>query len=150
MDEMERRTQQARRFYRRRGESSLACVVRGTACDVRWAWRIAAGLCHAFPWCCHSNATSAPIANPPNSAQLGGIPYQSPKLIRVRAILWACGRRQAERHTDARDHNTRGRGFDTRSRRGCVTTPGKLFTPLSPTSMIWYRSLGGDDLWLGR
>jgi len=27
MDEMERRTQQARRFYRRRGESSPACVV---------------------------------------------------------------------------------------------------------------------------
>jgi len=29
MDEMERRTQQARRSYRRRGESSPACVVRG-------------------------------------------------------------------------------------------------------------------------
>jgi len=29
---------------------------------------------------CHSNATRAPIANPPNSAQLGGIPYHSPKL----------------------------------------------------------------------
>jgi len=29
-------------------------------------------------WCCHNNATSAPIANPPNSAQLGGIPYHSP------------------------------------------------------------------------
>jgi len=30
--------------------------------------------------CCHSNATRAPIANPPNSAQLGGIPYHSTKL----------------------------------------------------------------------
>ena len=30
--------------------------------------------------CCHSNATRAPIANLPNSAQLGGIPYYSPKL----------------------------------------------------------------------
>jgi len=40
MDEMERRTLQARRSYRRRGESSPACVVRGTACGVRWAWRI--------------------------------------------------------------------------------------------------------------
>jgi len=48
-DEIERRTQQARRCYRRRGESSPACVVRGTACGVRWAWRITAGLCHAFP-----------------------------------------------------------------------------------------------------
>ena len=28
VDEMERRTQQARPLYRRRGESSLACVVR--------------------------------------------------------------------------------------------------------------------------
>jgi len=28
----------------------------------------------------HSNATSALIANPPNSAQLGDIPYNSPKL----------------------------------------------------------------------
>jgi len=24
--------------------------------------------------CCHSNETRAPVANPPNSAQLGGIP----------------------------------------------------------------------------
>jgi len=34
----------------------------------------------AFALCCHSNTTRAPIANPPNSAQLGGIPYHSPKL----------------------------------------------------------------------
>jgi len=31
--------------------------------------------------CCHSNATRTTIANPPNSAQLGGIPYHSPKLL---------------------------------------------------------------------
>ena len=30
--------------------------------------------------CCHSNATRAPIANPPNSAQLGGSLYHAPKL----------------------------------------------------------------------
>jgi len=35
---------------------------------------------HTLTLCCHSNASRAPIANPPNSAQLGGIPYQSPKL----------------------------------------------------------------------
>ena len=29
---------------------------------------------------CHSNETRAPIANPPNSAQLEGTPYHSPKL----------------------------------------------------------------------
>ena len=34
----------------------------------------------AFPLCCHSDATRAPIANPPNSAQLGDSPYHSPKL----------------------------------------------------------------------
>ena len=42
---------------------------------MRWAWRITAGLCHAFPGCCHSNTSRAPIANPSNSAQLGGIQY---------------------------------------------------------------------------
>jgi len=40
MGEMERRMQQARQCYRRRGESSPACV--------RWARRITAALCHAF------------------------------------------------------------------------------------------------------
>jgi len=38
MDEMERRTQQARRFYRRWGESGMR-----SACGVRWAWRISLG-----------------------------------------------------------------------------------------------------------
>ena len=33
-----------------------------------------------FALCCHSNATHAPIANPLNSAQLGGIPYHFPML----------------------------------------------------------------------
>jgi len=69
MDEMERRTQQPRRCYRRRGESVFASM--RSACGMQWAWRITAGLCHAFPSCCHNNATHAPIANPPNSAQLG-------------------------------------------------------------------------------
>ena len=50
-------------------ESSPACIVRGTACGVQWAWQITAGLCHAFPQCCHSNATRALIANPLNGAQ---------------------------------------------------------------------------------
>jgi len=30
--------------------------------------------------CCHSNKTRAPIANLPNSAQIEGSPYNSPKL----------------------------------------------------------------------
>jgi len=53
----------------------------------------------AFALCCYSNATRAPIANPPNSAQLGGIPYRPPSYIRVRAIVWACGRRQTDTQT---------------------------------------------------
>jgi len=32
-----------------------------------------------FAPCCHSNETHAPITNLPNSAQLGGTPYHSPK-----------------------------------------------------------------------
>jgi len=28
--------------------------------------------------CCHSNETCAPTANPPNNAELEGIPYHSP------------------------------------------------------------------------
>jgi len=43
--------------------------------DYRWALpRISNG--------CHSNAIRAPTANPPSNAQLGGIPYHSPKLHR--------------------------------------------------------------------
>jgi len=80
-DEMERRTQQARPCYRRRGESSPACVV--CVCGMRAAcgWPGGLPLASATHFqCCHSNTTRAPIANPPNSAQLGGIPYHSPKL----------------------------------------------------------------------
>jgi len=36
-------TQQAHGFYRWSGESLPACIVREV-----WAWRITAGLCHAF------------------------------------------------------------------------------------------------------
>ena len=71
-----------------------------------------------FVLCCHSNATRAPIANPPNSAQLGGIPTIPPSYVGVRAIVWACGRGQADTqtdtHTDARDHNTFRVVYDSR------------------------------------
>jgi len=73
-----------------------------------------ASLYIGFALCCHSNATRAPIANPPNSAQLGGSLFYAPSYIRVRAVVWAYGRAQTDRqthrhthtHTDARDHNT--------------------------------------------
>ena len=47
----------------------------------------------------HSNATRTPIANPPNSAQLGGIPYHYPSYIRVRAVVWAYCRGQTDTQT---------------------------------------------------
>jgi len=70
-----------------------------------------------FALCCHSNATRAPIANPPNSAQLGGSLYHAPKLhpgpcssvgVRPRTDT------QTDRHTDARDHNTFCVVYDSR------------------------------------
>jgi len=58
--------------------------------------------------CCHSNETCAPIANPPNSAQLEGTSYHSPKLhLRACAVMWACGEGQRDRDTD---RHTDGRG----------------------------------------
>ena len=104
MDEIERRTRLARRFYRRRGESSPACVV--CVCGMR-----VVGLAD-YRWTLPriSIVLRPPIANPPNSAQLGGIPYHSPNYIRVHAIVWTCGRghthRQTDRHTQT-DTQTR-------------------------------------------
>jgi len=81
--------------------AGMRCVRVRHACGVRWAWRITAGLCISIVLpTCHSNASRAPIANPPNSAQLGDIPYHAPSNIRVRAIVWACGRGQTQRQTD--------------------------------------------------
>jgi len=101
------RTQQARRLYRRRGESSPACVVRA-ACGGPGELPLDSA---THFQCCHSNATRAPIANPSNSAQLGGIPYHSPKLHpgpcnSVGMRQWTDTQTQIDRHTDACDHNT--------------------------------------------
>jgi len=68
--------------------------------------------------CCHSNETRALISNPSNSAQLGGTPTILPTYIRVRAVVWACGRGQTHRQTDvnadARDHYTFRVVYDSR------------------------------------
>jgi len=58
--------------------------------------------------CCHSNETRAPIANPPNSAQLGNTPTILPSYIRIRAVVWECGEGQTDTqtHTDGREHYT--------------------------------------------
>jgi len=53
---------------------------------------------------CHSNETRAPIANPPNGAQLEGTPYHSPKLHPGPwSSVWECSEGQTDRHTDGRD-----------------------------------------------
>jgi len=75
--------QQARRFYRWQGESSLACVVRVVCMGLAdYHWLITLPRISSV-----AIANRAPIANPPNSAQLGGIPYHSPSYIWVRAIV---------------------------------------------------------------
>jgi len=66
-----------------------------------------------FALCCHSNATRAPIANPPNSAQLGGSLYHAPKLHPGPCSSVGV-RMRTDRHTDARDHNTFCIVYDSR------------------------------------
>ena len=46
---------------------------------------------------CHSNETRAPIANPPNNAQLGAPPTIPQSYIRVRAVVQKCGEGQTDR-----------------------------------------------------
>jgi len=53
--------------------------------------------------CCHSNKTCAPIANPSSSAQIEGIPYNSPKLHSgpcSNVGMW----QRSDRHTDRNAH----------------------------------------------
>ena len=52
----------------------------------------------AWPVCCHSNETREPMANPPNSAQPEGTLQLPPTYIRVRAVVWECGKAQTDRH----------------------------------------------------
>ena len=60
-----------------------------------------------FALCCHGNATRAPIANPPNSAQLGSMPYHTPKLhLGPCSSVGIRPRTDTDRHTDAHDHYT--------------------------------------------
>ena len=47
----------------------------------------------------HSNETRAPIANPPNSAQLEGTPTIPPTYIWVRAVVWECREGQTDTQT---------------------------------------------------
>ena len=55
--------------------------------------------------CCHNNETRAPIANPPNSAQLGGTSYHSAKLHPCPCSSVGM-RSRTGRHTDTQTHVT--------------------------------------------
>jgi len=88
-----------------RGESSPVCVM----CGMRAACGRPGGLplgSATHLQCCHSNATRAPIVNLPNSAQLGASFTTPPSYIRVRAIVWACGRGHTDTHTDTQTRVT--------------------------------------------
>ena len=68
-----------------------------------------------FALCCHSNATRAPIANPPNSAQLEGSLYHAPKLhAGPCSSVGVWPQTDTHTHTDARDHNTFCVVYDSR------------------------------------
>jgi len=115
---MERRMQQARRFYCRRGESSPVCVV------CVFGMRAACGGPGGLPLGSAVHFHSVAIATQPvHRLQIrpivhnkGASPTSPPSYIRVRAIVWACGRRQTDRHThtDMRDHNTFRVVYDSR------------------------------------
>jgi len=49
--------------------------------------------------CCHINKTRAPIANPPNSAQLEGTPTIPLSYIQVHAVVLECGEGQTDTRT---------------------------------------------------
>jgi len=48
---------------------------------------------------CRSNATRAPIINPPNRAQLEGTHYHPRSYIRIRAVVWECRKGQTDTET---------------------------------------------------
>ena len=81
-----------------------------------WSYReMDASLYPGFALCCHSNATRAPIENPPNGPQLGSSLYHAPKLHRGPcSIVGVRPRTHTDRHTDARDHNTFCVVYDSR------------------------------------
>jgi len=66
--------------------------------------------------CCHRNETHAPIANPPNSAQLERTPTIPPSYILVRAVVRECGEGQTDTHRHTHTHTHR-----ERERRTAVT-----------------------------
>jgi len=57
---------------------------------------------------------SASIPNPPHTAQLEDIPTIPSSYIQVRdALVWECGERQTDRHTDSCDQYTFRLGYDS-------------------------------------
>jgi len=90
--------------------------------------------------CCHTNETHAPIANPPNSAQLEGTPCHSPKL--QPGLCSSVGmRRRTYRHKDTHlalcCHSN-----ETRAPIANLHNSAQLQgTPSIPSSYIWVALL---------
>ena len=111
MDEMERLTQQARRFCCRRGEFSPACVV--CVCCMHAACGGPGGL--PLGSATHFHSVAIPIATQPVQRlqirpmvhNLGASPNTPPSYIRVRAIVWECGRGQTDIHTHTHTNDSR-------------------------------------------
>ena len=81
------------------------------------------------------------IANSPNSAQLGGIPYHCPSYVLVRAIVWAYGRGQTHRQTDTQTRVTTIHFASSTTRAKC-NYQHILYQLLSPILAIWvYKSI---------
>jgi len=76
--------------------------------------------------CCHSNVTRAPIANPPNSAQLAGIPYS----IKLHPGLCNSVGMQAwtDRHTETHTHVTTIHFASSTTHAKCTVIIYNLFT----------------------
>ena len=129
---MELRTQQARRFYRRRGEFSPACGV----CVCRM--RAACGGHGGLPLGSATHFHSVAIATQPvHRLQIrpimhnqGASPTTPPSYIRVRAIMWACGRGQTHRHISRGLRLTRNVIKGRQSMEGIATYPGSAWFPV--------------------
>ena len=98
-------TQQARRFYH---WCVLACVcacVR-SACGVRWACGLPLGSATHFHNVAIATHSVHRLQIRPIVHNLDSSPTTPPSYIRVRAIVWACGRGQTDRQTKTKTRVT--------------------------------------------
>jgi len=88
---------------------------------------------------CHSNETCALIANLPNSAQLQGTPYHSPKLHQ--GTCSSVGMRQgADRQTDTQMHMSNIHFVSSTTHAKCNEAQMKITTTAAPTKKTGYHA----------